>query len=306
MKRFDVNILGVGSALPTTRHYPSGQIVNFREKLFMVDCGEGSQLQMRKMKLHFGHLNHIFISHLHGDHCFGLPGLLSTMGMLGRTADIVIHAPSDAEKVFAPFLQFFCKDMPYRVRFNAIDTKKSDLIYEDKGITVRTIPLKHRIPTCGFLFEERAGKPHLVGDLIKFYNIPISQLAAIKDGADFVTPAGVVVPNSRLTTPASKHHSYAYCSDTCYRPSIVPIIEGVDLLYHEATFADDQARRAKETFHTTARQAATIAKEAGVGKLLIGHFSARYTDEKILLKEAKEIFENTEVAKELHNYILQK
>ncbi len=306
MKRFDVNILGAGSALPTTRHYPSGQVVNFREKLFMVDCGEGTQRQMRKMKLHFGHLNHIFLSHLHGDHCFGLPGLLSTLGLLGRTADLVIHAHSDAEKIFAPLLNYFCKEMPYRILFNPIDTKSCNTIYEDNGITVRTIPLRHRIPTCGFLFEEKAGKPHLVGDLIKFYNIPISQLEAIKDGADYVTPAGVIVPNSRLTTPASPHFSYAYCSDTCYHPTIIPIIEGVDLLYHEATFADDQARRAKETYHTTARQAATLAKEAGVGKLLIGHFSARYTNETILLKEAKEVFENTGIARELHSYVLQK
>ncbi len=304
MKRFDINILGVGSALPTTRHNPSSQVVNFREKLFMIDCGEGTQQQMRKMKLQFSRLNHLFISHLHGDHCFGLPGLLSTLGLLGRTADLVIHAHSDAERVFAPLLSYFCKELPYRIVYHAINTKSNDVIYEDRGLTVRTIPLKHRLPTCGFLFEEKPNAPHLVGDLIKFYNIPIGELAAIKQGADYVTPQGVVVPNSRLTTPATKSFSYAYCSDTAYHPAIVPMIEGVDLLYHEATFADEHASRAKETFHTTARQAATIAKEAAVGKLLIGHFSSRYVNEDVLLQEAREVFPETIVARELQCYEL--
>ena len=298
MEKFEVNILGCGSALPTTRHFSSSQVVNIREKLFMVDCGEGAQLQLRRSKLKFTRLNHIFISHLHGDHCFGLMGLISTFGLLGRTASLHIYAHEELERLLAPQLEFFCKGMTYEVVFHPIDPAKAEIIYDDRSVSVSTIPLKHRIPTCGFLFQEKPTPNHIIRDMVDFYRIPVFELNRIKNGEDYITPEGVVVPNHRLTTPSAAPRSYAYCSDTICQTSIIPQIKGVDLLFHEGTFAQCDAARAKETFHTTAMQAAQIAVEAQVKQLVIGHFSARYEDESILLKEAQTLFPNTLLAKE--------
>ena len=298
MEKFEVNILGCGSALPTTRHFASSQVINIREKLFMVDCGEGAQLQLRRSKLKFTRLNHIFISHLHGDHCFGLMGLISTFGLLGRTAALHIYAHEELQKLLAPHLEFFCKGMTYDVVFHAIDPTKAAIIYDDRSVSVSTIPLKHRIPTCGFLFQEKKTPNHIIRDMVDFYQIPVFELNRIKNGEDYVTPEGVVVPNSRLTTPSAPARSYAYCSDTICLRNILPQIKGVDLLFHEGTFAQCDAARAKETFHTTAQQAAEIARDAEAKQLVIGHFSARYEDESVLLKEAQAVFPNTLLAKE--------
>ena len=298
MEKFEVNILGCGSALPTTRHFSSSQVVNIREKLFMIDCGEGAQLQLRRSKLKFTRLNHIFISHLHGDHCFGLMGLISTFGLLGRTATLHIYAHKELERLLAPQLEFFCKGMTYEVAFHAIDPSKAEVIYDDRSVSVSTIPLKHRIPTCGFLFQEKKTPNHIIRDMVDFYQVPVFELNRIKNGEDYVCPDGTIVPNHRLTRPSAPARSYAYCSDTICLPSIVPQIQGVDLLFHEGTFAQADAARAKETFHTTAMQAAQIACDAQVRQLIIGHFSARYEDESILLQEAKTIFPNTLLAKE--------
>ena len=298
MEKFEVNILGCGSALPTTRHFSSSQVVNIREKLFMVDCGEGAQLQLRRSKLKFTRLNHIFISHLHGDHCFGLMGLISTFGLLGRTASLHIYAHKELERLLTPQLEFFCKGMTYEVVFHPIDPAKAEVIYDDRSVSVSTIPLKHRIPTCGFLFQEKPTPNHIIRDMVDFYRIPVFELNRIKNGEDYITPEGVVVPNHRLTTPSAAPRSYAYCSDTICQTSIIPQIKGVDLLFHEGTFAQCDAARAKETFHTTAMQAAQIAVEAEAKQLVIGHFSARYEDESILLKEAQTLFPNTLLAKE--------
>ena len=298
MEKFEVNILGCGSALPTTRHFSSSQVVNIREKLFMVDCGEGAQLQLRRSKLKFTRLNHIFISHLHGDHCFGLMGLISTFGLLGRTASLHIYAHKELERLLAPQLEFFCKGMTYEVVFHPIDPAKAEVIYDDRSVSVSTIPLKHRIPTCGFLFQEKPTPNHIIRDMVDFYRIPVFELNRIKNGEDYITPEGVVVPNHRLTTPSAAPRSYAYCSDTICQTSIIPQIKGVNLLFHEGTFAQCDAARAKETFHTTAMQAAQIAVEAEAKQLVIGHFSARYEDEGILLKEAQALFPNTLLAKE--------
>ena len=298
MEKFEINILGCGSALPTTRHFSSSQVVNIREKLFMIDCGEGAQLQLRRSKLKFTRLNHIFISHLHGDHCFGLMGLISTFGLLGRTAQLHIYAHADLEKLLQPQLDFFCKGMTYEVVFHNIDPTQAAVIYEDRSVTVTTIPLRHRIPSCGFLFQEKKTPNHIIRDMIDFYRIPVSQLNKIKNGEDYITEEGVVVPNNRLTTPSAAPRSYAYCSDTLYLKSIIPQIKGADLLFHEATFMSADDARAKETFHSTAFQAAQIAKEAEVKQLVIGHFSARYEDEILLLKESQTVFPQTILAKE--------
>lgn len=298
MEPFEVHILGCGSALPTTRHNASTQVVRIGNRQYMIDCGEGAQLQLRKSHIHFSFINHIFISHLHGDHCFGLIGLISTFGLLGRTSPLHIHAPEPLHEIMQPQLDFFCKDLAYRVEFHTIDTQKNSVIYEDNSITVETIPQKHRIPCCGFLFKEKPKKRHIRGDMMEYYNIPLYMRGGIKEGNSFTTPQGEVIPNEKLTSAPDPSRSYAYCSDTLPCPQNKDIIEGVDLLYHEATFADSEEARARVTFHSTARQAATIAKEANVKRLVIGHFSSRYTDETILSAQAKEIFPCTELADE--------
>lgn len=298
MEKFELHILGCGSALPTTRHFPTSQIVNVRDKLFMIDCGEGAQLQFRKSRLKFSRLNTIFISHLHGDHCFGLLGLVSTLNLLGRTAELHIYSPKGLEELMTPMLNYFNHQMTYKILFHEFETKEQAVIYEDRSLTVATIPLRHRLPCCGFLFAEKQRPNHILRDMVDFYQVPVYELNRIKNGADYVTPDGEVIANVRLTRPSAPPRSYAYCSDTIFLPSIVEQIKGVDLLFHEATFADEDAPRAKETYHTTAAQAAEIAREAGVKKLVIGHFSARYDDENILLEEASAVFANTQLAKE--------
>lgn len=298
MSHFNVQILGCGSATPTLWHAPTAQVVDFRDKLYLIDCGEGTQLQMRRYKVRFNRLNHIFISHLHGDHCFGLPGLISTLGMLGRTNELVVHGPTGIETFLSPVLSQFCKDMAYPVRLNIIDPQKKELILEDRSLEVHTIPLKHRIPTCGFLFSEKPREPHIIREMVDFYNVPLRELAQIKQGKDFVTEDGTVVSHTRLTRPAAPPKRYAYCSDTMFSPSIIPLIEGVDCLYHEATFLEKDLPRAKATFHSTARQAAEIALQAGVKRLVLGHYSARYETLAGFLEEAQPIFPNTILSEE--------
>ena len=298
MGKFEVNILGCGSALPTARHYPSTQILNIRDNLFMIDCGEGAQIQFRRMRLKFTRLGHIFLSHLHGDHCFGLIGMISTFALVGRTGELVIHAHPQAEQVFRPQLDFFCRDLPFTVRFEPVLPNRTEVIYEDKSIRVRSLPMIHRVPCSGFLFEEKQRPNHIIRDMVDFYKVPVYELNRIKNGADFVTPEGEVIANSRLTRPSAPARKYAYCSDTMYLPKIAGQIKGVDLLFHESTFAQTEQARAKETYHTTAAQAAQMALNAEVKQLVIGHFSARYEDESVLLNEAAAIFPQTILAKE--------
>lgn len=298
MDTFGVHILGCGSALPTTRHNASSQVVQIGSRLFMIDCGEGTQLQLRKSHIHFAFINHVFISHLHGDHCFGLIGMISTFALLGRTAPLHIYADALLKKIMQPQLDFFCKDIPYNLIFHDIDCNAHAIIYEDKTISVETVPQKHRIPCCGFIFREKPKRRHLRGDVADFYKIPAYMRPGIKEGADYTTPEGETIPNSRLTTDADPSRSYAYCSDTLPCPENIGYLQGVNLLFHEATFADSEKNRAGETFHCTARQAAEIARNAGVERLVIGHFSSRYTDDSILVNEASEIFPCTTAANE--------
>ena len=293
MAEFNINILGCGSALPTTRHLATSQIVDLRDKLYMIDCGDGTQVQMRRMRVRFGRLAHIFISHLHGDHCFGLPGLISTLGMLGRTGELVVHGPKEVETYLRPVMDLFCRGMEFEVRFNPVDTRSHSLVMEDRSLSVYSIPLKHRIPTCGYLFAEKPKEAHIIREMTDFYQVPVRCMKDIKQGQDYVTPEGEVIPNSRLTRPAAPPKRYAFCSDTAYNRSIIPIIEGADLLYHEATFAECDLARAKETFHSTARQAAEIARDAHVKRLVIGHYSARYEDLSELHREAEAVFPGT-------------
>ena len=296
--QFSVTVLGSNSALPTSERYPTAQVLNVSERFFLIDCGEGTQMQLRKYKIGFSRINHIFISHLHGDHCFGLIGLISTFGLLGRKADLHIFAHADLERMMQPQLDYFATDLPYNVIFHAINPVESEVIYEDAKVSVTTIPLRHRIPACGFLFREQQSDLHIKRDAIDFFEVPLKAIPSIKKGADYILPSGEVIQNQRLTKPATRPRSYAFCSDTAYFEKIIPIIEDVDLLYHESTFLDDQKVLAQKTYHSTASQAAEIASKANVKQLILGHYSTRYYDLSPFEDEAKAIFPNTSLARE--------
>ena len=289
MAQFQLNILGCGSAIPTARHNPSSQILDIRDNLFMIDCGEGAQLMMRKMRLKYSRLNHIFISHLHGDHCLGLIGLLSSMALQGKTGTVTIHIFEDGARLFEEQLKFFCRDTPFEIKFNVIKP-------ETGAITVETFPLFHRVPCVGFLFKERPKLRHLKGDMVKFYNIPIKELHSIKEGKDFVTDEGIIVPNAHLTTDPSPEISYAYCSDTAFNPQVAEMVKSTNTIYHEATYTSEFAHLARPRGHSTSAEAARIAQMAGAKRLVLGHFSKRFRDESPIINEAKEIFPNTILA----------
>lgn len=298
MEPFNVHILGCGSALPTLKHNASSQVVEIRGKFFMIDCGEGTQMQLRRSRIGFTKIQAVFISHLHGDHCFGLIGLISTFGMLGRTAPLHIYAPAALNDLLKIELKMFCTGLDFEVTFHAVDTAIQQVIYEDRSLTVESIPLEHRIACCGFLFREKPTLPHIRRDMIDCYEIPVSQINNIKNGADWLTPDGEVVPNSRFTVPANPPRSYAYCCDTRYMPQLSRMVEGVSLLYHDATYDSSCADRARLYFHSTSQQAATVARDAHVSRLMLGHFSARYDNEENILKEAQAIFPNSFLANE--------
>ncbi len=298
MEPFKIHILGCGSALPTLKHNASSQLIEMRGKCFMVDCGEGAQMQFRRSHIHFSKLNAIFISHMHGDHCFGLMGLLSTLGMLGRTSKLRIYAPKEYAILFRQQVEFFMQTMEYEMEMIPVETEKQQIIYEDHSLTVETVPLQHRVPCCGFIFREKPTLPHIRRDMIDYYGIPVSQINNIKNGADWTNEDGDMIPNARLVQPADSPRSYAYCSDTRFVPGLKEKVKGVTVLYHESTYTSDQEDRAKIYYHSTARQAATIAAGAGVGTLLLGHYSARYNDEQVLLEEAKAVFDHSILSQE--------
>ena len=304
MEPFRVHILGCGSALPTPRHYASAQVVEVRGKLFLVDCAEGTQVQLRRSHIRFTKISAVFISHLHGDHCFGLIGMLSTFGLLGRTARLAIYAPGELEDMLRQQMRMFCHDFDYEVDFHAVDTRQQQVIYDDRSLTVETIPLEHRMPCCGYLFREKNLLPHIRRDMIDMYEIPISQINNIKAGMDWTLPDGTIVPNENLVTSPTPPRSFAYCSDTTPLPSLVPMIKDVDLLFHEATFDQENEFRARQTYHSTTLEAAGIAKEAHVGQLCIGHYSSRMRDEEKMLREARSIFPNTVLADEGKSIII--
>lgn len=299
MDRFQLHILGCGAATPTRLHHPSAQVLFLRGKAFMIDCGEGAQLQLRRAGINFNKIGDIFISHLHGDHCFGLIGLISTMSLLGRTAPLRIHSHAELESILTPQLRFFCRELSYEVQFLPFSPKGGEIIYEDRSVLVYSLPLIHRIPSTGFLFKEKPRQPNIIKERIAFYDIPLRDIPAIKAGGDFITREGERIPHARLVRPAKASLSYAYCSDTVYNEALIPYLENVDCLYHEATFAQDQADFAAKTMHSTAHDAARLAKAAQVKRLLLGHFSARYDkNEQCLLDEAQKVFPFAELAQE--------
>lgn len=298
MEKFQVTILGCGSATPSPKHYTSSQVVEVRGKLFMVDCGEGTQIQLRRSRVAFARINHIFISHLHGDHCFGLLGMISSFGLLGRTSPLYIHAPQELENMLGREMDFYCRDLEYKVVFQGFDPGTTGTVYQDRSITVTAFPLKHRVPCAGFLFRENPTADHLNRSAADYYGVPQWDFNRIKEGGDFTLPDGTVIPHERLTTPSGPVRSYAYCCDTAYNPYMLPIIKEANVIYHDSTYAEQDKDRANKHFHSTAADAARIALQANAGSLVLGHFSARYPDETILLDEAKQIFSNTILAKE--------
>ncbi len=302
---FEVGILGSSSATPIYQRHPTAQVINFHERFFLVDCGEGTLIQMNRYKIKFHRINHIFISHLHGDHYLGLLGLISTMHLQGRVSTLHIYGPRDLQEIIDIQLKYSETLLRYPVEFHAVDPGNSTILFEDDDIRVETIILSHRIPCTGFLFSEKPRQRKLKKDKLSLYKIPVTAYNDLKAGHDFVDEDGKTIPNSTLTTDPRKPRRYAFCSDTIFDERLVGIVKGVDLLYHEATFLSDKADRAKETFHSTAEQAGLIAKKAGVKRLIIGHFSARYKNLYPLLEEAKAVFPETTLALEGDRFTIE-
>ena len=296
MMIFEISILGSSSATPIYQRHPTAQIINIHERLFLVDCGEGTLIQMNRYRVKFHRINHIFISHLHGDHYLGLVGLLSTMHLQGRTTSLTIYCHEPLKEIVEMQLKYSETELRYKLHFHFLDTEKGTLIYSDESIEVRTIILNHRIPCTGFIFSEKEGPRKLIKEKLIQYQIPVDFYQQLKNGDDFCNSEGGVIPNFELTTAPRTIRKYAFCSDTCYDEKIIPDIQNIDLLYHEATFLSDKMARAKETFHSTAAQAALIAKKANAKRLIIGHFSARYKNLYPLLEEAREVFNETTLA----------
>ena len=293
----NLTILGCHSATPRINAFPTSQYLEINNSHFLIDCGEGTQRQMRKYKVGFSKINHIFISHLHGDHFYGLVGLLATFGILNREKELHIYGPKGIKEVTLLQLKISQSHAKYNMIFHELTSKKSELIFEDDKVSVHTIPLTHRVYTNGYLFTEKEAPRKLnMLNISGYPEIDKADYLNIKAGRDVVLPSGETILNTTLTIDPPKPLSFAFCSDTSYKPNIVPIIENVDLLYHEATFLEDREDLAKKTKHSTTKQAAQIAKDANVKQLIIGHYSGRYKDISIFRKEAQEIFENTHLA----------
>jgi ribonuclease Z len=295
---FEVTILGSSSATPIYQRHPTAQVLNIHERLFLVDCGEGTLIQLNRYHIRFHRINHIFISHLHGDHYLGLMGLLSTMHLQGRSDDLHLYCQPELKEMIDIQLLHSQTHLRYNIVYHFLDAKIAAKIYEDDDLEVHTIILSHRIPCTGFLFREKPKLRKLIREQLIHFNIPVNAYSELKNGKDYTDERGTTIPNIELTTDPRIPRSYAFCSDTIYDETLVPTLKHIDLLYHESTFLSDKADRAKETFHTTAAQAGAIAKMAEVKRLIIGHFSARYKNLYPLLEEARSVFENTTLAVE--------
>ena len=291
-----LNILGCYSATPRTFTNPTAQVLEINNHLFLIDCGEGTQVQLRKHKIKFNRIKHIFISHLHGDHFFGLVGLISTFRLLTREADLHIYAPKGLKEVVTLQMKLANSWTNYNIFFHELTSETSEIIFEDEKVEVTTIPLDHRIYTNGFLFKEKEGERKLNMNAVLNTNIDVAYYRKLKQGFDVVNETGELIKNETVTFPAEKPKSYAFCSDTAYNEAIVPIIKNTDVLYHESTFLEQHAKLAPKTKHSTAKEAASIAKQANVGKLILGHYSTRYDDLNAFKKEANEIFAHVELA----------
>jgi ribonuclease Z len=291
-----LTILGCYAATPRTFTNPTSQLIEIRNRLFLIDCGEGTQVQLRKNKIKFSKINHIFISHLHGDHFYGLIGLISTFSLLNRNNDLNIYGPKGIKEIILLQLRLSNSWPNFGLHFHELTSNQSELIFEDDKVMVKTIPLKHRVYTNGFLFEEKIAERKLNVDAVKEYQIEKCYFQNIKNGKDILLDDGTLISNEKLTFDPEKPKSYAFCSDTSYNEDIIPIIENADVLYHESTFLESEASLATKTMHSTAIEAATIAKKAQVGKLVLGHYSTRYDTISLFKEEAETIFPNVLLA----------
>ena len=301
---FSVTILGSSSAIPTLNRFTSSQVVNYDNKLFLIDCGEGTQMQLRKYEIKINRINHIFISHLHGDHYLGLMGLLSSYHLMGRKKDLHVYSPPELEEIIEIQKKVAGALFQYEVIFHILTDENEGIIYEDDKLTVSSVKLLHRVPTFGFIFNEKKKEKKIYKEAIAAYSLSIDDILNIKRGVKFYDKKGNPVPENLLTCPDEPSKMYAYISDTAYNEAIVNRIKNVDLLYHEATFGEEMKKIAAEKFHSTALEAATIAKKAHAKELIIGHFSARYSTVDPLLKEARSVFKNSVCVEEGMNYIV--
>lgn len=292
--KFELTILGCGSAVPTSKRNSAAQVLNVLERYFLIDCGEATQHQLRRFRVPYNKINHIFISHLHGDHFFGLIGLLSTFSLQNRRGELHVYADKRLQDIIEFQLNVMNCRLGYKLTFHHL-AREEEVIYEDTAVSVTAFPLKHRYdaPVCGFLFKEKEHERTIRKDMAAAWQVPVAFMQHLKKGADFVTPEGQIVSNRMLTVDPPPARSYAYMSDTLFREKFAGYVKGVSLLYHEATYGKELEALAKETFHSTAEQAARLALLAGAKKLLLGHFSARYPDPSCLLEEARAIFPDT-------------
>ncbi len=297
--RFELTILGSNSATFAFGRHLTAQLLNIREQLFLIDCGEGTQMQMNALRIKAGRIQHIFISHLHGDHVFGLIGLINTYSLSGRTLPLYLYGAPDLRELIEVQLRITgARALPFELHFIATQAETPALIFENSALTVHTLPLQHRIAAHGFLFREKMGQRRLCRAALEAHGVGLNLYNDIKTGADFLNSAGETIPNALLTYPPARARAYAFCSDTAFLPPLVDLLGDVDLLYHEATFAERHAEQAARTQHSTAMQAAEIARRANVGQLILGHFSSRYDDLTPLLQEAQSIFPRTDLARE--------
>ena len=291
-----LTILGCYAATPRKLNNPTSQVLEMQNRLFLIDCGEGTQVQLRKKKIKFSKINHIFISHLHGDHSFGLIGVVSTFAMLGRETDLHIYGPVGIKEFILTQLRLTGSYTQYGLYFHELSSKESETIFEDEKVIVKTIPLKHRIYANGYLFQEKPKEKRLNTDKIQHYQIDKCYYQNIKNGKDITLDNGTVIANSELTFEPEAPKSYAFCSDTIYKEDIVPIIENVDVLYHESTFLEQDAQYTEKTMHCTAKQAATIALKANAKHLVLGHYSTRYENIELFKTQAEEVFPSVHLA----------
>ncbi|NLE36278.1 MAG: ribonuclease Z [Bacteroidales bacterium] len=295
---FRLTILGTSSALPTSDRYPTAHVLNVHERLFLIDCGEGAQMQMRHHKIRFGRINHIFISHLHGDHFFGVYPLLSTYNLMGRKTALHLYAPAPAAEMIERHLADFDIHLGYELIVHTVTGRSMKSILDDKKVEVFSFPLRHRIPAYGYLFREKSAERNMIREKIAEYSLSIEEIGRARRGEDIIREDGEVIPCGEVTLDPRQPVSYAFCSDTGWFRKLSSYVSGVDLLYHEATFGDDNDALALKTGHSTARHAAMVARDAGVKRLLLGHFSARYRSTAPLEEEARQIFPDTEAARE--------
>ncbi len=302
---FSITILGCSSAIPDPQRNSSAQVVDFDEKAYLIDCGEGTQIQMKKFHIRFQKIKQVFISHLHGDHFFGLIGLISTYSLIGRKDELHIYGPSPLKEIIDLQVMLTRMEIPFPLIFHPVDPLQHRMIFEDDHLKVYSLPMVHRIPTCGFLFVEKSRPLNIRKDFLESENLSFEEIRRIKMGSDYINPEGKVYLNQQITHSPIQPRTYAYCTDTAYNESLVPLIRKVTLLYHEATFMQGKIPQAEEWFHSTAAQAARIALLAEAGKLIIGHFSPRYKDLGPLLEEAKSVFPLSELAEDGKIFVIR-